>query len=287
MKVEFDPRLVEETVHLLARADPDRWRTYRRRIDPLYEHPDREAAMNAALLDLFRSWGPALWCEGALFPITGVESALVARSRRPGDEGADLFVGERRTVILRLAAERFLDRANLEACLRHELRHVLDMLDPTFGYERDLGVHGRTRAETELIRGRYRVLWNLAIDHVEAPPVSDGARQRQMERAFAALGADQRARLAERFRDPGLRTHANLVAAAREPWAFLGEPRRAGPVPGQPCPLCGFPTYDWAHDVPVDAIRPDFPDWEPVAGACGQCADIYRALSSESARSAR
>jgi len=280
MKIEFDPRLVEETVHLLARADPDRWRTYRRRIDPLYEHPDREAAMTAALLDLFRRWGPAQWCEEAFSPIAGVESALVARSKWPGDEGADLFVGEQRTVIMRLAAERFLDQTNLRICLHHELRHVLDMLDPAFGYERDLGVHGRTRPETELVRGRYRVLWNLAIDHVETAPVSLETRQRQMDRAFAALDANQRARLAERFRDTGLRTHATLVAAAREPWTFLDEPRRAGPVPGQPCPLCGFPTYDWADDPPVDAIRPDFPDWEPAAGACGQCADIYRAAAA-------
>lgn len=279
-RLEFDPRLVEEAVHLLALAAPDRWRTYRRLVDPLYEHPDREAAMNGALLDLFRRWGPAVWCEEAFSPIAGVESALVARSKRPGDEGADLFVGEHRTVIMRLAAERFLDQASLEICLRHELCHVLDMLDPSFGFERDLGVHGRTRAETELVRGRYRVLWNLAIDQVETPPVSQEARQRQMDRAFAALDPNQRASLAERFRDPGLRTHTNLVAAAREPWAFLGEPRRAGPVPGQPCPLCGFPTYVWADDPPIDAIRPEFPDWEPAAGACRQCADIYRAASA-------
>ena len=66
----------------------------------------------------------------------------------------------------------------------------------------------------------------------------------------------------------------------RSAWSFLDEPR-SGPWPGMPCPLCGFPTHDWAKDAPRDSIRLDFPDWESGDGVCGQCADMYRAASAQ------
>ncbi|MCK6459347.1 MAG: hypothetical protein L6Q95_05575 [Planctomycetes bacterium] len=277
-RLEADPQLVEEVVHLLASADERRWAVYRRRIDPLYDRPDRDAAIPAALLQLFREWG----AEGAVAAALGglgVPRALLARSHRPGDEGADLLVGEERTVLLRLPAGAFLDGATLARYLRHEMRHVKDMLDPKFAYERDLGASGRTRAEQELVRNRYCVLWNLAIDRIEEPPVGAATRRAQLDRVFAALSDGQRTRLAARFEDPSLRTHPMLLAAARDPWEFLGEPRR-GPVGGQPCPLCGFPTYDWDGAPPVAAIRADFPRWDASHGACRQCSDIYRAASA-------
>lgn len=278
VRVDFDPLLVEEVVHLLARAHVRRWSAYRRRIDPLYDRPDREAQFPAAHLELFRAWRAGNAVEDALRGLP-VPRALVARSHRPGDEGADLLVGEGETVLVRLPAEAFLDRAALARFLRHEMRHVRDMLDPAFGYSRDLGSVGRTRAEQELVRSRYFVLWNLAIDSVEEAPVPPDVRRAQVDRAFAALEPGQRARLAAHFRDPSFRTHATLLAAARDPWAFLGEPRK-GLVGGQPCSLCGFPTYDWDPGPPVDAIRADFPDWEASRGACRQCSDIYRVAAA-------
>ena len=274
-RIDFDPLLVEEVVHLLARADERRWALYRRRIDPLYDRPDRENAIAAALLDLFHEWGAGETVTAAVRGLP-VPRGLVARSHRPGDEGADLLVGEGETVLLRLPAEAFLDRTALARFLRHEVRHVKDMLDPAFAYVRDLGASGRTRAEQELVRSRYFVLWNLAIDRIEEPPVDAEVRRAQFDRVFAALSPEQRTRIAARFLDPSLRTHPILLAAARDPWKFLGEPRK-GLVGGQPCSLCGFPTYDWDQSPPVDAIRADFPGWEASRGACRQCADIYRA----------
>lgn len=277
MRVEYDPRLVEEAVHLLAREDPARWRDYRRRVDPLYDRPDREERLAEAMLDLFRRFGANRPVREVVALVGGVERALVARSQRPGDEGADLLVGEERTLFLRLAAEAFLEPEALRVFLRHEARHVADMLDPAFGYEPDLGMHGRTRAERELVRTRYRVLWDVAVDAVETPPVAPETRRSQLDRAFVALDADQRTRLAARFGEPLERRHPLLVAAARDPWKFLGEPRSAGPMPGQPCPLCGFPSYDWSDNPPAEVIRRDFPDWEPAHGACRQCCDLYGA----------
>lgn len=274
-QVEFDPALVEAVVHLLARADGERWRAYRRCIDPLYDKPDREASINAGMLRLFHDFGASEAVAKDLRPLP-VARALVARAQRPGDEGADLLVGKEKTALVRLPAEAFGDPAALARFLRHEIRHLADMLDPAFAYVPELGGRGGTRAERELVRSRYYVLWNLAIDAVEPSPVGPEVRRAQVDRVFAALPPDGRARLAARFLDPSLRTHPILLSAARDPWTFLGEPRQ-GVVPGQACPLCGFPTYDWDPGPPVDAIRADFPDWEAAHGACRQCADIYRA----------
>jgi hypothetical protein len=275
----YDPALVEEVVHLYARSDGRRWREYRRRIDPLYEREDRAEAITEAAQTLFRDWELGRPCDEAGTLACGAAQLLVGRCLRPGDEGADLLVGEERTVLLRLSAERFLDPDFLRIYVRHEMRHIADMLDPSFGYEPDLGIRGRTRAETELVRMRYRVLWDLAIDRVETSPMPAEARRAQFESAFVAMDEEQCTRLAEYFAEPARRTHGNLTAAARDPWSFLGVARSRAPQAGQPCPLCGFPTYDWEGDPPREPILADFPAWEPSHGACRQCADIYRAAA--------
>jgi hypothetical protein len=280
MIVEYDPLLVEAVVHELARADARRWLAYRRQVDPLYERADREATLPAAHFELFRDWGAHEPFEGELVRLPAAR-ALVARSRRPGDEESDLLVGDdgTRTVLLRVSAERCRDAPALRLFLRHELRHVADMLDPAFGYRPDLGLRGRTRAELDLARARYRVLWDHAIDQVEAPVTAEDERRSRLARAFVALSAGQRARLERAFSDPAGRTHARLCAAAGDPWAFLGEPRGAGALPGQPCPLCGFPTFDWDPSPPEAAIRADVPGFCAAQGCCRQCADIWRVVA--------
>jgi hypothetical protein len=257
VRIDLDPRLVEEAVYLLARADEARWLELRRRIDPLYDSKDRERHMEAAHRDFFRAWGAEAVIEEALRPVEGPQRALVARSIRPDDEGADLLVGEERTLLLRLVATRFLDLPALGRGLRHELRHVTDMLDPAFGYRPDLGASGRTRAELDLVRDRYRSLWDRAIEAVEPSPLPPEVARARFDRAFGALSPGLRETLHSRFADPALRTHATLVAASRDPWAFLGAKRASGPAPGSPCPLCGFPSWSWDPAPPAGAIRAD------------------------------
>jgi len=279
MKVVYDPHLVGEVVHLLARDDERRWREYRSKIDRLYDQADRGPAFDAAHLALFAKWGVTRHCDEALAALRGPELAIVARSLHPGDEGADLLVGVDLTVSLRLAADRFLDAASLRRFLNHQVRHLHDMLAPAFGYERDLPTRGRTRAQRELVRGRYHVLWNLAIDAVEEPPVERQVRMAQLAAAFTPLDTPQLDRLASRFADPKNRTHGLLAAAAADPWTALGETVAGERKPGEPCPLCGFPTYDWDPQPPKEPILADQPDWRESTGACRQCADIYRAIA--------
>ncbi|MGQ0613393.1 MAG: hypothetical protein ACT4PV_06620 [Planctomycetaceae bacterium] len=274
MKIVFDPLLVEEAVYLLARADQGRWKEMRARIDPLYGGEERPMAI--AHLTLFRAWGAAAPFEELLPLAEGSSRMLVARPRSPSDEGAELLVGAERTVLVRVAPERLLEPAALRRFLRHEMRHVSDMLDPAFGYHPDLGVKGRTKAQENLVRDRYRTLWNLAIDAVEEPPVPSEVRRRQLARAFSALEPDSLRQLTSAFADPARRRHEELASAARNPWAWLGVPRRHGPAAGEPCPLCGFPTHAWSPAPPTDAIQSHYPDWSPAEGVCVQCADMLR-----------
>jgi len=53
-------------------------------------------------------------------------------------------------------------------------------------------------------------------------------------------------------------------------------------LPGSPCPLCKFPTYNWVDDpesicdeMVIEAIQIDFPDWESKDGACDRCVEVY------------
>jgi len=122
------------------------------------------------------------------------------------------------------------------------------------------------------VRAHYRVLWDLAVDTREGCPVPAEERRAQVERAFAARDGGQRERLVA----AAPKTHEALVAAARDPWVYVGEPRTRAAGKGEPCAPCGFPTHDWDPAPPQEAIRKDFPDWEPARGACRQCGDLYR-----------
>jgi hypothetical protein len=53
-------------------------------------------------------------------------------------------------------------------------------------------------------------------------------------------------------------------------------------LPGSPCPLCKFPTYNWVDDpesicdeMVIEAVKIDFPGWESKDGACDRCIEVY------------
>jgi hypothetical protein len=55
---------------------------------------------------------------------------------------------------------------------------------------------------------------------------------------------------------------------------------------GTHCPLCRFPTTDWASPNLLPGIAPsikcDFPDWAPADRCCGHCAERYQSLAAPS-----
>jgi hypothetical protein len=170
--------------------------------------------------------------------------------------------------------------ANFEGiapALRGELLHVEDMLDPAFGYERELPTPEEGEVYEKLLRDRYRVLWNTTVDGRLAARgrLAEGGearRRREFAAAFVLLGTAVD-RQFERFFHGPRPSHGDLLSFARSV-----EGRAAGR-----CPLCRFPTTRFLGEgEPLDlrveeSIRRDFPTWSPSQTVCLQCADLYEA----------
>jgi hypothetical protein len=185
------------------------------------------------------------------------------------------------TLVVRLRPQSLLDHETLRTLLRRELLHVSDMLDPSFGYLRELPDVDTDPAVVNLLRERYRVLWDASTDgrlcregllgaDVRAPCLSEFAR------AFPMLGEGAEAAFAPWFDGPRP-SHAAMVG-------FIQEPLGPGTVDEARCPLCRLPTPalergEAALDPEVlRAIRRDHPAWRPEQGRCARCAEVYETL---------
>jgi len=143
-------------------------------------------------------------------------------------------------LVLRLCAETLLEPVTLSALLRHELGHVADMLDPSFGYERALPESDAGPATANLLRDRYRVLWDVTIDGRLARAGLAGARERaarwrEFAATFAMLGEGCRSAFEEWFHLARPR-HAALVQFAQAPIGRVGlqaDARSAGGISRQ------------------------------------------------------
>jgi hypothetical protein len=181
---------------------------------------------------------------------------------------------------VKLTPASLLDFDRVAPLLRSELLHVEDMLDPAFGYERDLPSLGADPVYEKLVRDRYRVLWNTSVDgrladRGQLPKEGEARSRRDFLAAFSMLGSDAEARFQDLFHGPRPE-HAELLS-----FAASADGRAAGR-----CPLCRFPTTRFRGcDEPLDAqveeaIRLDFADWNLSNGICVQCADLYEARAS-------
>jgi Pyruvate/2-oxoacid:ferredoxin oxidoreductase delta subunit len=149
-------------------------------------------------------------------PKAGAPSA--AQAGRPGDAQPTLHVST--TLFIGLQAIRCLDREKLAAFLRHELIHVADMLDPAFAYDPHPVFGGECEPEHELIRGRFRALWDLWV-HARIRRrgwqtlLDDDARQREVIRAFALLSPSVQEELITAVSRQSRWTQGELLELAR------------------------------------------------------------------------
>ena len=241
MHIELESQLLEAVVFLEVRrreqlGDQSTYRDYRERVDALYDLPVDDEGRDVAFRDVHAGFFEQLGFEQAIrdyleeFPLLHQEldriSLLRAKSRK--EEGAELFVRRdegnsgrhHRTAVLRLRAEIFLDTEKLSILLRRELYHVSDMVEPAFGYEPDLGDTGESIAQENLVRDRYRVLWNLYIDARlaragRAPAAILQQPQSLLERAFDSLGDQEIKAVFETVSNATSLTHSDLLALAR------------------------------------------------------------------------
>ncbi|MFQ5830181.1 MAG: hypothetical protein ACE5JD_13645 [Candidatus Methylomirabilia bacterium] len=298
-EIEYEPRLVEEAVLLAVpgSAGEAEFRVERDRLYEISEPEEREASFRALHAAWLVRLGLGQEVERAFAEHPSIAASThrgVAFSASSGrDEGAEIFVSAadgasgaaRRTVILRLRGQTLAIPERLDAFLRHELLHIADMLDPRFGYEPQLPSSPAGPVYDQLLRERYRVLWDAFVDgrlmgRGQAAAGLRVERLGEFSRTFPMLG-EQTEEAFERFFGGVNPTHPELVAFATDPPRALGR-HPLGRRPGQPCPLCGFPTYVFESEpdgLPIEVqaqIRETFPGWSPGDGLCSQCADLYR-----------
>jgi len=295
----YHPELIEQAVWITARRDAATEYELHRSIDPIYELPqgdDRETRF----LETFAKWFTRLklgrFVDETLvhFPriVEQVEECVVRLAPRRKSEGAELFVrrengGLRRTLVAQFCAQTLVEPECVRDVILRELQHVEDMLDEAFGYVPD-AIDGLP-VQQQVVRDRYGVLWDVrveaALERRRLLGSSAKARVwRLFERAFTVGGLQPHRALFEDVWQCRSLSHSTLLAWAREPRAWLRESLGQGQVtssasPGEPCPMCGFPTFDWwalsdAQDKRIGPrIRESVPGWNPSDGLCRQCAE--------------
>ncbi len=304
--LRWDPALVEEAVFVVLRARAEAGEgallaRYRLQGDRVWEQalgPARERAWRRLHQEEFVSLGLASAVEAVVAEFPGVRDGvgevLVGRAVAAHEEGADLN-GDRTAVGIRVRPQRFMNTVELSPFLRHELTHIADMLDPAFAYVREERLTDAPAREN-LLRDRYRVLWDIWIDgrltRAGREMVADRAvRYREFSLLYTRFPEQARERAFTSLWEAERLTHGELLEMAREPVTIfkrcgivLPEAEAAAPFPGSPCPLCDFPTYAWVEVFDgevIGLIKEDFPRWEPQEGSCERCAECYSALWGE------
>jgi hypothetical protein len=238
----YDPRLLEEAVFLAERAGHNA-PGLRRERDRIYETVDDERERRFA--DLYRSWfnrlelgkviERAVQEQPAIASLPG--SCFVVYAARAKEEGAELFVdsegaGEsRRTLRILVRPASLLNGESLLTFLRHELLHIADMLDPHFAYEPDLPASESGPTYDALLRSRYKVLWDTAINGRMVnrgwlPPSARGEQLAEFTVTFPMLEQATEP-IFDAFFSIERHSHRQFVAFAQDPRAALGSAPRA------------------------------------------------------------
>ncbi|MBI4382766.1 MAG: hypothetical protein HY579_01875 [Nitrospinae bacterium] len=234
-----------------------------------------------------------------------IKEVVVKRAINKVDEGSNVLnrISGLPVIEVRLLASRFSNPdefSELESFLIHELMHAKDMVDPDFDYE-DSFIPGNPSVKN-LITARFRLLWNIYVDARLSRKgiksvMSREARYREFDNYYRKIPEKQRRGIFEGLWKAEKFTHEEILSMATDletlmsryveyDESFTEEDREYIHLPGSPCPLCKFPTYNWVDDpesicdeMVVEAIKIDFPDWESKDGACDRCVEVYELRS--------
>lgn len=245
--IQYEPSLVEEAV-LLAVTDRPEEGSFRRERDSIYEIRDtdrREIHFGA----LHRAWFQRLGLSHPLRqalaerPIlaSATRRCFVARVLRRKDETAELFVNpedsrtqevQRPSIGIMLRPISFVEGDETLNLLRHELLHIVDMLDPAFEYTPAFSCEEDAAIPETAILERYRALWNASVEgRIARERLGNSFRRAQRLAEFASvfgmLGEQTEQAFSHMFDQSG-HTHPQLVAFARAPWEMLRRPVLGG-----------------------------------------------------------
>lgn len=292
LQIDFDSTFVEEAVFLLMRAKQagELYRDFCNEKEEIYQKDvsgdERDKAFkllyaryfcNLGLDDFFKNI-----CRDFPHLFQREIRIVVKRVWNRKHEEAELYVQpHQKTVYLGILVRRMTDLIFLESFLRHELMRISDMLALDFQYSPHPALGGKNEIENNLIRDRFRLLWDLYID---ARLIRKGFKtvkpyekqKEEFRRKFFFLAGPELEQMLYKLESCESLMQIDLLSWAGDPRStkVLGEG-------GLRCPLCDFTSFDpiekWdaGTDYVVSEIRKDYPLWEPSQGICPQCFDLY------------
>lgn len=292
LQINFDSSFIEEAVFLLLRSNQrgNLYAEFCNEKDDIYRddmpREEQEIAFKLLYEKYFRKLGQEEFFENICqnFPHLYQPEirVVVKRVWAKKHEEAELYVQPRqKTVYLGILVRRILDLTFLESFLRHELTRISDMLSSEFQYSPHPAFGGKNDIEDNLIRDRFRILWDSYIDarlrRKGFKTIKAYEEQKEeIERKFFFITPLEREQMLFKILGCEGLMQMDLLNWAGDPRSIkvLGEG-------GLRCPLCDFTSFDpvkhWdAEALPViQEIRKDYPHWEPRQGMCPQCFDLY------------
>lgn len=314
MKLEFDPNLIEEVIfrELKTREEGGDFTftgEYHSLTDPVYENfpiDERPAEFRKIEWDFFKRFGFYNLVKEIFDEFPELEEKIaggvVAKARNPFDEGSSLTKGpseepQQKRIVVRLLSDRFQEIAYLKRLLRHELMHVSDMLNDSFGY-RDERL-GCNPMEESIVKERYGVFWDIFVDSrlikESKETVSDReGRYLEFESLYKKIPSEVKMAVFDVLWQDSHLTHDRILELAKDVNKVM-EISEGLPIhnvqnvkktllPGAQCPLCQFRTYNWIENLEqesdlIDSIKKDFPDWKSEDGICERCFELYKSRS--------
>jgi hypothetical protein len=227
--------LVEKTVFLFSRRNSRLERDIHAAVDPLYLQkggPERDREFHRIYGEFFSKLelGGVIREVLAEYPLIQerVDRCLVVEAQRRKDESSELLVrppkddeaSPARTLLIQVCPQSLLDPEKSAGPMRRELLHVSDMLDAAFAYDRQ-DLEGQS-AEQNLIRDRYRVLWDIYVEArlFRDGRINDGGFPRLLEmfpRAFPLRDPQLTQAIVAKLRNTFEVTHSRLLSWARDP----------------------------------------------------------------------
>lgn len=289
---DFDSTFIEEAVFLLMRSKQaeELYRDFCNEKEGIYQKTistnERDNAfkllygkyfLSLSLEDFFNNI-----CKDFPYLYKPEIRGVVKRVWNKKHEEAELYVQpHQKTVYLGILVRRILDLAFLESFLRHELMRISDMLSFDFQYLPHPMLGGKNEIEDNLIRERFRLLWDFYIDaRLRGKGFetikSFEEQKEEFERKFFFLALLEREQILYKIQDCESLVQIDLLSWAGDPRSIkvLGQG-------GLRCPLCDFTSFDsvknWTVEIMniVKRVKDDYPDWDPSQGICPQCFDIY------------
>jgi hypothetical protein len=296
MEIKYDSRLVENVVVEIIRrkekeGDYELSEYYHRIADQIYDAPkkDREDEFKKLHLSIFMRLGLNEVINEVVgeFPqLSKIDEMVILEANTT--EEADLLVSEKgqKRIVIKLPPEGFLSSHLLSRFMRHELMHISDILDEEFGYKKEK--FSNSLANEIVIKEKYKLLWDIYVDSrlisCGKETIADKSlRYKEFNKIFQKIPEEYRERVFNSLWNSKKLTHNEILSLSKEPRKLLersGISSKGILLRGTPCPLCGFPTYNWFENLSefrdvIAAIKEDFPEWDQDDGACDRCVELY------------